>query len=88
MQQWHPMSMAEARDFSMECIGRAGALAEVLADYAWEQAPSKMETMRECLELLDDLCYFGYSPMLDWWDDEKTLIGHGWTPPEEKEDQR
>ena len=43
--------------------------------------------MGECLELLEDLLYLGYGPLMDWWDDEAELTQAGWTPPQGKEVQ-
>jgi hypothetical protein len=81
MHPWQPKSMAEARNFSMECVGRAEALAAVLVRYAWERQSKEWSIMRQCVELIDDLCHMAYGPMMDWWDDEEALQRHGWQPP-------
>jgi hypothetical protein len=80
MEAWEPKTMAEARHFTMECVGRAEALAAVLVEYAWRE-PTEWSTMRQCVELIDDLCHLAYAPMMDLWQDEEELQRRGWQPP-------
>jgi hypothetical protein len=83
---WTPASVGEAKWFAEECYGRAEALASVLSEYTWDDRQVSCSDLREALEVLDDLLYLGYG-MLEWWDDEDTLIEHGWQPPKTKESQ-
>jgi hypothetical protein len=70
-----PRTMAEAKTFSLECVGRAEAVAAVLVCYTWEQelgtSPKAWSVVRQCLELIDDLCHVAYPPMLDGWPDKE-----------------
>lgn len=83
MHPWQPKSMAEARNFTMECVGRAEAMAAVLVHYAWERQSTEWSMMRQCVELIDDLCHFAYAPMMDFWQDEEELQRTGWQPPKD-----
>jgi hypothetical protein len=83
---WEPPSIRAARDLTMECVGRAKSLANVLAHACQEDGANRWE-VGECLELLEDLLYLGYGPLMDWWDDEAELTQAGWTPPQGKEVQ-
>jgi hypothetical protein len=80
-EHWEPSSTEAARDLSLECIGRAQALASVLAAYAGPESDVEVSDLRECLALLADLCHLGYGPMVHWWDTEDDLRDQGWQPP-------
>jgi hypothetical protein len=78
---WQPKTMAEARDFSQECLGRAEAIAEVLSWYAWHESQANMPTVHVCAELLADLCHLAYTPTIDFWPGEAELQEQGWQSP-------
>lgn len=88
-QQWEPKTMAEAQRLSMECLGRAEAVTELLTLYAEPASESEagsiaFSVLRGCGELLDDLLPLAYVPMMDWWLDEDDRKHHGWRPPAEE----
>jgi hypothetical protein len=82
-----PPSIAEAKGLSMECLERAKAVARLLGDYFNEAGEVDPRVTLAAVETIDDLCHFGANWILDFWDDEQSLIHHGWTPPKAKEGQ-
>jgi len=83
---WEPPSIAAARELTMECVGRAKSLANVLAHACQEDGADRWD-LGQGLELLEDLLDLAYVPLMDWWDDEAELTQAGWTPPQGKEVQ-
>jgi hypothetical protein len=78
---WKPGSRTVAREFAMECVMRAEALARVLQEYTWGAEDFCRVDVHLVAALLEDLMSQAFSLMPDGWAGEEDLQRAGWTPP-------